>query len=65
MKKFLVVLLCLIGGVTVLLVGITAMFWILGLATSPGVSSRTVLQVNLEIPFLESLPDEPANAARG
>ena len=59
MKKFLVVLLCLIGGMTVLLVGITVMFWIVGLATSPGVSSRTVLQVNLEVPFLESLPDDP------
>jgi len=59
MKKFLVVLLCLIGGMTVLVVGAGVMFWIIGLVSSPGVSSRTVLRVNLEAPFIESLPDDP------
>jgi protease-4 len=59
MKKFLVVLLCLIGGMTVLLVGVTVLFWILGLATGPSISQRTVLQVNLEIPFIENIPEDP------
>lgn len=62
MKKFLVVLLCVIGALTVLLVGAAVMFWMVSLATSPGVSSHTVLRVNLETPFLENLPDDPVAA---
>ena len=50
MKKLLVILLCLIGGMTLVLLGATFLFWFVGVAKSPGVSSRTVLEVDLETP---------------
>jgi protease-4 len=59
MKRFLVVLLCLIGGMTLLMVGAGLVIGFARLSGKPGLPSRILLEVDLETGMVEDIPDDP------
>jgi protease-4 len=60
MKKLLIILLVLMGLFAVVVGGLVAIFGISRWAGQDNVASGTVLQINLEMPFNEYIPDSPA-----
>ena len=59
MKKFLIVLLSVVGGLTLILVGLFLVVSLAQMISKPSVPSFTVLEVDFEIPMIETIPDDP------
>ena len=59
MKKLLIVLLSVVGGLTLIVVGLFLFFSLAQMVSKPGVSSFTVLEVDFEVPMIETIPDDP------
>jgi protease-4 len=59
MKRTLVVLLCLIGGMTLLMIGAGVVIGFAKFSMKPGLPSKILLEVDLETGMLEDIPDDP------
>ncbi len=58
MKKAIVIILAIIGVLALGAAGLVAVIGLLSLASGDGVPGTTVLEVNLETPFIEDVPDD-------
>jgi protease-4 len=59
MKRLLIVLLSVLGGIVFLLAAGLLLFWMARAVARPGVSGKTVLEVDFESGMIEYVPDDP------
>lgn len=63
MKKMIVAILAIIGALALLAVLAVVGFWMIAALSRPGVPAKTVLELNLETPLVETMPSDPFGAA--
>ena len=59
MKKLVIVLLSVIGGLTLVLIAGFVLLWMARAVARPRVPSVTVLDIDFEVPVIEYVPDDP------
>jgi protease IV len=59
MKRFIVLVLAIVGALAILLVIAAAAVFILSIRSKPGIPAKVVLEVNLESDLIEDVPDDP------
>jgi protease-4 len=62
MRRFIVNLLAVIGGLTVLGAIVIGIIFLIAVALRPGVPPKTILEVNFETQLVEYVPDDPVAA---